>query len=67
MPAVLAIGWFTGQAVELGLDPSDIVILTLTLFVSVVTFVSRQTNYLQGAVHLALFAAYVMMIFDLST
>ncbi len=67
VPAVLAIGWFTGQAVELGLDPSDIVILTLTLFVSVVTFVSRQTNYLQGAVHLALFAAYVMMIFDLST
>lgn len=66
VPAVLAIGWVTGKQVELGLEMEDIVLLSLTLFVSVVTFASRQTNYLQGAVHLALFAAYVMMIFDLS-
>jgi Ca2+:H+ antiporter len=66
VPAVLAIGRFTGKEVELGLEFEDIIMITLTLFVSVVTFISGRTNYLQGAVHLTLFAAYVMMIFDLS-
>lgn len=66
VPAVLLVGWITGLRVELGLDLSDIVLLSLTLVVSLLTFGSRTTNYLQGAVHLALFAAYVMMIFDLS-
>ncbi|MTI46097.1 Ca2+:H+ antiporter [Roseibium hamelinense] len=66
VPAVLAIGWYTGQNIELALEVPEIILLALTLFVSVVTFVSPQTNYLQGAVHLALFGAYVMMIFDLA-
>lgn len=66
VPAVLTIGWIVGKRIELGLEVEDIVLLLLTLFLSSITFGSRQTNYLQGAVHLALFAAYVMMIFDLS-
>lgn len=66
VPAVLLVGWVTGYKIELGLELSDIILLVLTLFVSLLTFGSRTTNYLQGAVHLALFAAYVMMIFDLS-
>ena len=64
VPAVLTIGWVTGQRVVLGLDDSDIVILSVTLIVSLVTFVSGRTNFLLGVVHLALFAAYVMLIFD---
>ncbi len=66
VPAVLLAGWITGLRIELGLNPADIVLLVLTLFVSLLTFGTRTTNYLQGAVHLALFAAYVVMIFDLS-
>jgi len=66
VPAVLLVSWITGYSIELGLDSADIVMLVLTLFVSLVTFGSRTTNYLLGAVHLSLFAAYVMMIFDLS-
>lgn len=66
VPAVLIVGWVTGLRIELGLETSDIILLMLTLFVSMLTFGSRTTNYLQGAVHLALFAAYIMMIFDLS-
>jgi len=64
VPAVLTIGWVTGKPVELGLDSPEIVILALTLVVSLVTFVSSRTNVLLGVVHLALFAAYVMLIFD---
>ncbi len=66
VPAVLLVGWITGVQIELGLEMPEIVLLGLTLIVSLLTFGSRMTNYLQGAVHLALFAAYVMMIFDLS-
>jgi Ca2+:H+ antiporter len=36
----------------------------LTLAVSVVTFASGRTNVLQGAVHIVLFAAFVMLIFQ---
>jgi Ca2+:H+ antiporter len=66
VPAVLLVGWITGLRVELGLEPAEIIMLVLTFFVSLLTFGTTTTNYLQGAVHLALFAAYVMMIFDLS-
>ncbi|MET1415335.1 calcium:proton antiporter [Roseibium sp. HPY-6] len=66
VPAVLVVSWVTGHTLELGLEYSDIILLVLTLFVSLLTFGTRTTSYLQGAVHLALFAAYLMMIFDLS-
>ncbi len=47
-----------------GLDPINVVLLVLTLAVSTLTFASTRTNVLQGAVHLLLFVAYLMMIFD---
>lgn len=64
VPAVLAIGFVTGETVVLGLGDSDLVMLLLTLAVSMVTFSGERTNVLQGAVHLVLFAAYVMLIFE---
>ena len=64
VPAVLTISWVMNEPVELGLNSSDIVLLSVTLVVSLVTFVSARTNILLGTVHLALFAAYVMLIFD---
>jgi Ca2+:H+ antiporter len=36
--------------------------LALTLAVSVITFSSGRTNVLQGAVHVALFLAYLMWL-----
>jgi Ca2+:H+ antiporter len=38
--------------------------LLLTLFSSSVTFASGRTNILQGCVHLLLFLAYLMLIFQ---
>ncbi|PVB63569.1 calcium:proton antiporter [Labrenzia sp. 011] len=66
VPAVLLVGWIMGLEVEMGLDTPEILLLVLTLVVSILTFGARTTNYLQGAVHLSLFAAYVMMIFDIA-
>jgi Ca2+:H+ antiporter len=64
VPAALAIGYLTGQTVVLGLDPVNTVLLLLTLAVTILTFSSARTNVLLGAVHLLLFLAYVMLIFE---
>ena len=64
VPAMLAIGHFTGHQLDLGLAGANAVMLMLTLAVCVVTFASGRTNILQGAVHAMLFAAFVMLIFQ---
>lgn len=64
IPTVLIISWVVDEPIELGLEPTEIVLLLLTLIVSLITFISRRTHVLQGVVHLALFAAYVILIFD---
>ncbi|MEO1990833.1 MAG: sodium-potassium/proton antiporter ChaA [Pirellulales bacterium] len=64
VPVILAISLFSGHVLELGLETRDIVMLMLTLFTSVITLATGRTTLLQGAVHLILFAAYIMLIFD---
>lgn len=64
VPIMLAISFLTGHEVHLGLDSANQLLLAVTLAVSVVTFASGRTNILQGAVHVVLFAAYVMLIFE---
>jgi Ca2+:H+ antiporter len=64
IPAVLAVAAITGRTVELGLQRVDMLLLVVTLAVSMITFGSGRTNVLQGAVHLVLFFAYVVLIFD---
>jgi len=64
IPAVLAIGMFTDQRIELGLEEPEVYLLLLTLLVSIVNLNSGRTNVLQGVVHLILFFTYIVLIFD---
>jgi Ca2+:H+ antiporter len=64
IPAVLVVDLIVGGHLVLGLDHVQIVLLCLTLGVCVVNFAGRRTTVLQGAVHLVLFVAYLMLIFD---
>jgi Ca2+:H+ antiporter len=64
IPAVLTVGFVTHQDIVLGLDAVDTVLLVLTLGVSTLTFASARTNVLLGAVHLLLFLAYLMLVFE---
>jgi Ca2+:H+ antiporter len=64
IPAVVVIGLVHDTNVILGLDRLESAMLALTLVVSMLTFASGRTNVLQGAVHLMLFLAYVMLIFS---
>jgi Ca2+:H+ antiporter len=64
IPAVLIIGLITGQTIILGLEAVNTTLLLLTLVVSMLTFALERTNVLLGAVHLLLFLAYLMLIFE---
>jgi Ca2+:H+ antiporter len=64
VPAVLMIGLIIHRQVQLGLDPVEMVLLILTLAVSALTFTGGRTNVLQGAIHLVLFAAFIVLIFS---
>jgi len=61
---VLAISLFTGQSVLLGVPPSSIVMLMATLILSAMTFSNARTTMLEGAVHLSLFAVFIVLVFS---
>ena len=52
--------WLTGP-LHLGLGPSQIVLLVLTVIVSVLTIVPGRATRQQGGVHLVLFAAFIFL------
>jgi Ca2+:H+ antiporter len=64
IPAVLIFGLLAGKSIVLGLDSMDITLLAVTLVLSNITFSSSRTNVLLGAVHLLLFFAYLLLIFQ---
>lgn len=64
IPLVIAVSLLTGRALTLGLDAADTVMLILSLVTSILTFTLPRTNVLLGCVHLLLFCAYLMLMFD---
>ena len=62
VPSIIAVSRWTGLDIVLGVEHTDLVMLTLTLFLCVVTFGSGRTNVIQGAVHVVLFAVYLALI-----
>lgn len=63
IPSVLVIGKIIGQDVTLGLEPIEIVLITLTLLVLIVNLQKGETNVFKGIIHLLLFASYCVFIF----
>ena len=64
IPSVLILNHLLDRPIVLGVEHADLALLILTLAVSMITFTSGRTNMLQGVVHLVLFAAYVLLIFQ---
>ncbi|MDR7038303.1 MULTISPECIES: calcium:proton antiporter [Methylobacterium] len=64
VPAILAVGLITGQTVVLGLKPTEMALLTVTLILSTLTFSGLRTTVLEGAVHLIVFLVYLVLIFS---
>ncbi|MBY8825235.1 calcium:proton antiporter [Sphingomonas colocasiae] len=64
VPAVLLIGLLSGQPVILGLSAANMVLLAMTLVLNGVTFSGARTSMLEGAVHLSLFATFLILVFS---
>ena len=64
IPLVIAVALATGRTLALGLDAASTVMLLLSLLTSFLTFSLPRTNVLPGCVHLLLFGAYLMLMFD---
>ena len=64
IPVMIGISQFQGSKLVLGLQSGNVVLLVLTLAISLVTFSSGRTNVFYGAIHLVLFGAYIMLLFE---
>jgi len=64
IPAVLSIGLITDTTVYLGLGAVNSILLLTLLALSMITFSNIRTNVLLGAVHLLLFLAFLMLVFE---
>jgi len=61
IPAVAVAAVLLGMPLELGLAAKDLVLLALTFAVAAITLGTGRTNVLQGAVHLVIFAAFLVL------
>ena len=64
IPAVLLVGLFTDQAVILAESPANLLLLGVSLLLSITTFAAKAATATHGAVHLAVFAVYALVVFS---
>jgi Ca2+:H+ antiporter len=61
IPAVTVVAFLLGLPLALGLETKGIVLLVLTLFVASLSLARGRVTVLHGAVHLVIFAAYLLV------
>jgi Ca2+:H+ antiporter len=61
IPVVAVVSLMLDMKLVLGLSPGNTVLLLLTLFVSTLTLGTGKTNVLQGAIHLVIFAVFIVL------
>jgi Ca2+:H+ antiporter len=61
IPTVAILSLVMDQPLVLGLDAEHIVLLILSLFMATLTLATGRTTVLQGAVHLVIFGAFVVI------
>jgi Ca2+:H+ antiporter len=61
IPTVAMLALLLDLTPALGLSPQNMTLLLLTLFVSTQTFSTGRTSVLQGAVHLVVFAVFLLI------
>ena len=63
IPVIAVLSIVFDYKVNLGLNPSEITLLFLTLIVSTLTVVQGRATLLQAAVHLGIFGSFMMVVF----
>ncbi|MEQ7801380.1 hypothetical protein ABDJ41_16425 [Pedobacter sp. ASV1-7] len=64
VPAVLIIGLITGKTVIFGISPTETILFLITVCLSFLTFFGKRTTPISGVMHLAVFAIFLMLIFN---
>lgn len=64
IPAVALASWILDTQLQLGLGPVELVLLALTALISVLTLTPGRATLLQGGVHLAVFAGFLVLAFS---
>jgi Ca2+:H+ antiporter len=62
IPIVAVVALALGYNLVLGLGQWEMMLLALTLFISTVTLATGRTTILQGAVHLVIFAVFMVLV-----
>lgn len=61
VPTVAVVSYFIDQPLELGISPSNSVLMALGIVIAIITYGTGRTNVLSGVVHLVLLAAYLFL------
>ena len=61
IPTVAIVALALNRQMALGVSTTDITLLALTLFISALTLGTGRTTVLQGAVHLVIFVAFLLV------
>jgi Ca2+:H+ antiporter len=61
IPTVALVSIVLGRQIVLGVSPTDMTLLILTLYIAALTLGTGRTTVLQGAVHLVIFAAFMLV------
>jgi Ca2+:H+ antiporter len=63
VPTVVVVSRLIDQPLELGISPSNSILMALGVLIAVITYGTGRTNVLAGVVHLVLLAAYLFLTF----
>jgi len=63
VPTVALVSHVIHQPLELGISPSNSILMALGVLIAVITYGTGRTNVLAGVVHLVLLAAYLFLTF----
>jgi len=61
IPTIAVMSWLFGFNLDLGLEPTAIVLLAVTMFASLATVLSGRATVLQGGVHVSLLIGFVVL------
>lgn len=61
IPIVALVSLLLNQQITLGIQPEEMTLLLMTLFVSALTLGTGRSTVLQGAVHLVIFAIFLLL------
>ena len=64
LPVVLIIGLLTGQTVTLAENPTNLLLLGISLALSIATFDSQKVTAIHGGAHLFVFILYALSVFS---